>query len=104
LRQSKEAYEKSLYWIDFIEEAEDREKEHLKTAAYTNLGIVHDVSGEYETSLSYLNKALSLAKSQGDKVAEARIYENMGLAYTDRKDWDNAMKVRKNRWTFLLLE
>lgn len=93
LRQCKEAYEKSLELIDQISVVDDREKERLKTAAYTNLGIVCDVGGDYTTSLNYLRKALDLAKDQGDRVAEARACENMGLAYTDHKDWENAMKV-----------
>ncbi|RLB21074.1 MAG: hypothetical protein DRG71_08820, partial [Deltaproteobacteria bacterium] len=57
--------------------------------AYTNLGYVYHVKGDYKKAIFYYQKAVE--KFPGYSVA----HDNMGLAYEKLKKWDEAVECYK---------
>ena len=69
----------------------------LSTSAYINRGIFHNLQGQGELAIHYLNKALELLQQSPkrslnhdiDMVAIA--YYNRGLAYDNLRQWESAI-------------
>jgi len=61
-------------------------------SAYSSIGVVHWLLGEYEEALTYNQKALEFRKLTGDKKEIAKSYHNIGLVFDDQGNYPEAMK------------
>ena len=61
-------------------------------SAYSSIGVVHWLKGEYEEALNYNQKALEIRKLTGNKKEIAKSYHNIGLVYDDQGNYPEAMK------------
>lgn len=68
-----------------------------KAHAYTNIGIIANIlHGPNSVALENFNKALVIYKSKQSKANIARVYQNMGMVYSDKKDWFKAVEAFEN--------
>jgi len=61
-------------------------------SAYSSIGVVHWLLGEYEEALMYNLKALEIRKLTGDKKEIAKSFHNVGLVFDDQGNYPEAMK------------
>jgi two-component system NtrC family sensor kinase len=61
-------------------------------SAYSSIGVVHWLLGEYEKALMYNLMALEIRKLTGDKKEIAKSYHNVGLVFDDQGNYPEAMK------------
>ncbi len=93
-----------IYSMDF---QFDKAKEHIQSAldisisqndilsqikAYTNMANIYNKQNNIDSSIYYYNTALSVIKSNNVDTNLGIIYNNLGLAYKEIKDFDNALK------------
>ena len=74
------------------------------SSIYTERGIQSDVLKQYDTAISYFNKALKLVNGEQDPFAIANLYSNIGLSWkhknntTEALRWfDSAQKIYENK-------
>jgi tetratricopeptide (TPR) repeat protein len=56
------------------------------------LGAAYWIKGDHETALKYYFQALEYCKSERMKEWESTILGNIGIIYTDRKEYDRALQ------------
>ena len=68
-----------------------------KAHAYTNIGIIANIlHGPNSVALENFGKALTIYESKQSKANIARVYQNMGMVYSDKKDWSKAVEAFEN--------
>ncbi|KAJ8415510.1 hypothetical protein AAFF_G00424900 [Aldrovandia affinis] len=63
--------------------------------ASSNLGIIHQMKGDYETALKLHKTHLSIAQELSDYAAQGRAYGNMGNAYNALGVFDQAVRYHR---------
>ncbi len=80
---AQELYEQALQLVR--EPSVVRKVEH-------NLGILHNVRGEWAEAAAHYAKAAEAAEAQGDCRAAAVAYHNLGMVAADRGQWEEAYR------------
>lgn len=68
---------------------------NVKANAYGNLGYYEDYHGNITKSIDYYFESLKLYDKAGDKAGKAAILGNLGVIYTNRKDFEEALDYLK---------
>jgi tetratricopeptide (TPR) repeat protein len=71
------------------------EKINYKTGignAFSSMGVVYWLQGDYASALYYNEKALEVRKQTGNKKEIAKSYHNIGLVYDDQGNYNEALK------------
>jgi len=71
------------------------EKENYKLGigdAYNSIGIVYDISGKYDSSIYYYEKALPVFNSINNLKGRGSTTNNLGLIYWNMADYDKALQ------------
>lgn len=110
-REDKEFHGYTLFWMGMlmidqymIEEAKvklaEAESLFLQTGnykyeikLYNNIGISYLLSEDNDSSIIYLRKALDLSIKYDDKKEQAKITQNIGLAFSEKKDFRGAVNT-----------
>ncbi|MES2590977.1 MAG: sensor histidine kinase [Bacteroidota bacterium] len=59
--------------------------------AYNNIGIVHDITGNYDSALINYNTSLKISKTLNNKKQVANTLNNIGLVYWNKGEFDIAL-------------
>ncbi|NXP36959.1 TTC28 protein, partial [Leiothrix lutea] len=86
---AKQYHEEQLH---IAESLQDRAAEGR---ASSNLGIIHQMKGDYDTALRLHKTHLSIAQELSDYAAQGRAYGNMGNAYNALGLYDQAVKYHR---------
>ncbi len=62
-----------------------------EASAYSRLGIVYDVEGNYDSAIYYYNLSLNINKKIGNKKGIGAAYCNIGLVQFNMNDYSNAI-------------
>lgn len=110
-REDKEFHGYTLFWMGMLmidqymmEEAKvklaEAESLFLQTGnyeyeikLYNNIGISYLLSEDNDSSILYLRKALDLAIKYDDKKEQAKITQNIGLVFSEKKDFRGAVNT-----------
>ncbi|MGH1386667.1 tetratricopeptide repeat protein [Kordia sp.] len=74
-----------------IQKSEAINDRYLKTRSFIRKGIYYDIIGKKDSSLYLYDEAYTIAKNEADKDAMASIYNNKGLIYWGKEDYETAM-------------
>ncbi|MFW5725810.1 MAG: tetratricopeptide repeat protein [Bacteroidota bacterium] len=58
--------------------------------AYRNLGVVNDVSGNYDDAISWYTLGIEKARHTGDSASLGALYNNVGLAWANKGVYEKA--------------
>ncbi len=83
--QQREALETLLHGIEFSRTHKDRER------FLGNIGSCYYQIPDYKKAIYYTQKALQLAEKLNDKKEIIRLKNNLGLFYSDTKEFDKAL-------------
>ena len=85
------------YYQETIAAAKTENALFDKAHAYTNIGIIANIlHGPNSVALENFNKALAIYESKSSKSNIARVYQNIGMVYSDKKDWAKAIDAFEN--------
>ena len=65
--------------------------------AYNNLGVLHDIRGDWPNAISCYERAYSLQKSIGDLENQACSLDNLGILYLAKGDFSASPAQPENR-------
>ena len=63
--------------------------------ACSNLGILYQLLGEYDSALKLHKAHLQIAKDLGDRASQGRAYGNIGNAHSSLQQYDLAIRFHK---------
>lgn len=66
--------------------------EEVRAAAAQNLGICHQLRGDYGEALKWFRQALAINEELGNRAGMASSYHHLGWIAQDRGDYDEALK------------
>ncbi len=98
LKQGLEAYEAGdlqkarTIWTEGLQSAEARGDELFSGSFHGNLGIIHSVTGDYETATEHLEKSLEMARKAGDRQGLKNRLNNAGSLYLLMGQPDQALE------------
>ncbi len=92
--------------------AEKHQHQRLTYSAYLNLGIIQNEEGENKKAIQFYQKALNIAKQANYIKQIGMVNNNIGKAFQDDKDLDNALyhfdkadsiffELKNNHWLSL---
>jgi signal transduction histidine kinase len=59
--------------------------------AYNSIGVVYDISGKYDSSIYYYEKALPIFNSISNQKGRGSTMNNLGLIYWNQSNYDKAL-------------
>lgn len=65
---------------------------HL-ACAYTGIGWIYQLFGEYKKALDFYNKAISVSRENKDKLNEAVGLRRLAVWYIDKEDYNKALEL-----------
>lgn len=81
------------YFRKTIHSADSNYGEFDKAHAYTNIGIIANIlRGNYGIALENFDRALEIYKKKENPQGQARVYHNIGMFYSDNKQWLEALQ------------
>lgn len=81
----------SYYFLKQLEVLKSDTSQLLNVAkVYRGLGINASMKGDYQSSISYLNKALHISQSQNDEMTTFENLSALSSSYIQMKDFDQA--------------
>ena len=81
------------YYFDYARYSERRnDKKHL-AFAYTEIGWIYHLQGEYIKAADFYNKAIALSRQNKDKLNEAIVLRKLAVWHIDRNDIDKALEL-----------
>lgn len=72
-----------------------------RVITYTNLGYYYTQRKKYDLAIDYLERALSWAQSNGDRIGEAKALTGLGAIKMELKDYQSATKTLESSITIL---
>lgn len=88
LGEEKLAFENFLSAITYAEQAKDTS---MLAIAYNNIGLAYNNSGDYEKSIYYLNRSLSLAETLDSKLDIYRAHLNLANTLSNMERFQEAL-------------
>lgn len=74
----------------YLERTGNAEEEAMLSSAYSNIGMTYRQIGNYKEAKEYISLAIQLTPDS-EHLAIAEYYNNLGVNYSDLKDYDNAL-------------
>ena len=76
--------------------ADEQGDDRLAAMATQNQGVIANIQGDFQGALQYYHESLRLYTSLGDNTFLGRIYNNLGMIYTDLRQWARAENSFQN--------
>ncbi len=84
--------ERSMQIVEQMEEiGKERKNPNLLAQAFLKKGIIFDISGNYESALSYYDSSMSKAITLEDELFIGDIYNNMGITHSVMGSFDESV-------------
>jgi len=71
---------------------ENIKSSHIRSAAYSTIGVCYHFSGDYKNALSNYILCIKIEEAAGHKIRVAKMLNNIGAIYADQKFFDLAEK------------
>ncbi len=85
------------HFQESITKVDSERGEFDKAHAYTNIGIIANIlRGPNSVALDNFKKALEIYEKKNSTRNIARVYQNIGMVYSDRGDWTQAIEAFEN--------
>ncbi len=80
-------------YFDYIRNSERRKDKRQLTSAYTGIGWIYYLQGDYAKSFDFYSQALALSEQNLDKMNEADVLGKLAVWYMDKNDNDKALEL-----------
>jgi tetratricopeptide (TPR) repeat protein/CHAT domain-containing protein len=91
-RQGK-SEEALRYYFEYIRACEKRQDKKSLSRAYTGIGWVYHLSGQYPKAFDFYNKAIALSRDNKDFLNEAIASRKLAVWYMDKEDYNKALEL-----------
>ncbi len=81
------------YYFAYARFCEKKKDKRNLAAAYTGIGWIYILRGEYPKAFDFCNRAINLSRQNNDKLNEARAMERLAVYYMDQEDNDQALAL-----------
>ncbi len=81
------------YYVKAAGYFERLHEEHFLNIIYQNLGVVFDVTGQFERSLDYASKSVPMSRRVGDSLTHANVLINMAGTLSSMNLYDSAIRL-----------
>jgi tetratricopeptide (TPR) repeat protein len=86
LADAKKRFSKAL------RSADQSKQRSLGAMILMNLGIVHNIIGNWDEALAHFRRSLSLFEGTGEIIRIAEVHHNTGMSYASKKDFAAALQ------------
>lgn len=80
------------YFSSALRSAERAAEKPLSATILMNLGIIRNITGQWDEALNHYRRALPLFEVSSDMTRVAEIYHNMGMSYLSKGDYPGAIR------------
>lgn len=77
----KKAIQHAEIYCSLIEHYEPESRKNAQAQSHQNVGMLHELLGNYNEALKHYKKYLNLSKVSGDKLGMAQAYGCLGSVY-----------------------
>jgi len=100
-RNIEKAFHYMKTGIDYLEKEKNLSS---LSAAYNNIGVLYEMSNDYDSALIFYNKGLEIVESSNDSIGLPYSYNNLSALYLLKNDFkkseeflDKSFKIRSSR-------
>ncbi len=80
-------------YFDYVLSSQKRHNNKHLFSAYTSIGWVYQLSGDYPRARDFYNRALILSREGRDKLNEAVTLRKIAVCYIDEEEYDKALEL-----------